>query len=97
VHKENELADVEKQFPARHYVLVDDKLKILDAVKGAWGDRVTTVFSNQGRYAHDPEILSRYPPADFAVDRIGDLLEIDLTTLLPDGATRGDRGDPPGG
>jgi FMN phosphatase YigB (HAD superfamily) len=96
VHKEQELADVESHFPAHHYVLVDDKLKILDAVKRAWGDRVTTVFPKQGHYAHDPEILASYPPADVAVERIGDLLDIELTTLLPAGVTRADAGDPPG-
>ena len=55
VHKELELADVENHFPARHYVMIDDKLRILDAIKRAWGDRVTTVFPRQGRYAMDPD------------------------------------------
>lgn len=74
VHKEQELADVESRFPARHYVLVDDKLRILDAFKRQWQERVTTVFPRQGHYAHDPEVLATYPPADITVDRIGDLL-----------------------
>jgi FMN phosphatase YigB (HAD superfamily) len=81
VHKELELADVEHHFPARHYVMIDDKLRILDAIKRVWGDRVTTVFPRQGHYAADPAILAEYPPADVAVDRIGDLLEHDLTQL----------------
>jgi FMN phosphatase YigB (HAD superfamily) len=78
IHKEEELDEVERRYPADHYVLVDDKLRILAAVKEAWGDRVTTVFPRQGHYALDPEVLSRYPPADVSVDRIGDLLSLSL-------------------
>lgn len=77
VHKEHELEDVEGRFPAERYVLVDDKLRILTAVKAVWGERVTTVFPRQGHYAHDPEILASSPPADLAIDRIGDLLALD--------------------
>jgi FMN phosphatase YigB (HAD superfamily) len=82
IHKERELDDVAQRFPAEHYVLVDDKLRILAAVKQAWGPRVTTVFVRQGHYAHDPDILASYPPADMSVDRIGDLLEYDIPALL---------------
>lgn len=78
VHKEMELDDIEARYPAERYVLVDDKLRLLDAFKRAWGGRVTTVFPRQGHYALDPEIRARYPPADVAVDRIGDLLGIDF-------------------
>jgi len=78
VHKEEELDEVERRYPAEHYVLVDDKLRILSAVKEAWGERVTTVFPRQGHYALDPEVLSRYPPADISVDRIGDLMSLSL-------------------
>jgi len=78
VHKEEELDEVERRYPAEHYVLVDDKLRILSAVKEAWGERVTTVFPRQGHYALDPEVLSRYPPADISVDRIGDLTSLSL-------------------
>jgi FMN phosphatase YigB (HAD superfamily) len=74
VHKEQELEDVERRYPAGHYVLVDDKLRILDAIKRIWASRVTTVFVRQGHYAHDPEILRKYPPADISMERIGDLL-----------------------
>jgi FMN phosphatase YigB (HAD superfamily) len=81
VHKERELHDVEARFPAQRYVLVDDKLHILDAVKQIWGERVTTVFPRQGHYAHDPNILATCPPADVTVDRIGDLLRIDRAAL----------------
>lgn len=83
VHKEKELDDVAARFPAEHYVLVDDKLRILSAVKSAWGHRVTTVFPKQGHYALDPEVLAKYPAADVAVERIGDLLGHDLQALLP--------------
>jgi FMN phosphatase YigB (HAD superfamily) len=79
VHKELELEDVERRFPAEHYVMVDDKLRLLTAFKSVWANRVTTVFPRQGHYAHDPEILRQYPPADISIDRIGDLLEVDLS------------------
>ena len=82
IHKERELDDVAARYPAEHYVLVDDKLRILAAVKQAWGPRVTTIFPRQGHYAADPEILASHPPADLSVGRIGDLLDYDLPTLL---------------
>ena len=75
IHKELELDDVERRYPADHYVLVDDKLRILTAVKRAWGRRVTTVFPRQGHYAHDAKILSTYPGADVTVERIGEMLD----------------------
>ena len=82
VHKEQELDDVELRYPADHYVLVDDKLRILSAVKKIWGKRVTTVFPRQGHYALDPDVVAKYPRADVSVDRIGFLLDYDLHTLL---------------
>lgn len=82
IHKEQALDDVEARYPARHYVLVDDKLRILDAVKRIWRDRVTTVFPKQGHYANDPAILARHPAADLSVDRIGDLLDIEVDALV---------------
>jgi FMN phosphatase YigB (HAD superfamily) len=75
IHKEQMLDDVAKRYPARHYVMVDDKLHILAAMKAIWRDRLTTVFPRQGHYAFDPAIISRSPPADVTVERIGDLLE----------------------
>jgi FMN phosphatase YigB (HAD superfamily) len=81
IHKEEALEDVERRFPAEHYVLVDDKLRILDAVKQVWGERVTTVFPRQGQYAHDTKVLSALPPADVTIERIGDLLDFDLARL----------------
>lgn len=82
IHKEEMLADVEQRFPARHYVMVDDKLRILAAMKKVWGNRLTTVFPRQGHYAVDPKNIATYPPADVTVERIGDLVEYDLSTLL---------------
>jgi len=75
------LDDVECRFPADHYVLIDDKLRILTAVKKIWGAKVTTVFPKQGHYAHDPQVLATLPPADISIDRIGDLLKYDLQSL----------------
>jgi FMN phosphatase YigB (HAD superfamily) len=76
IHKEQELDDVRRRYPAERYVLVDDKLRILTAVKEAWRDRVTTVFPRQGHYALDAELEPRYPPADVSIDRVGDLLDV---------------------
>jgi FMN phosphatase YigB (HAD superfamily) len=82
VHKEHELDDVEMRYPADHYVLIDDKLRILTAIKKAWGAQVTTVFPMQGHYARDPQVLANYPPADLSLERIGELLNFDLQVLL---------------
>jgi FMN phosphatase YigB (HAD superfamily) len=82
VHKELELADVAHRYPARHYVVVDDKLRLLTAIKKIWHTRVTTVFVRQGHYALDAKIVAACPPADVALDRIGDLLACDLPGLL---------------
>jgi len=81
IHKEEALDDVERRFPAEHYVLVDDKLRILDAVKRVWGERVTTVFPRQGQYAHDAKVIGALPAADVTIERIGDLLDHDLARL----------------
>ncbi len=75
VHKEESLDDVERLFPARHYVMVDDKLRILEALKQAWGDRVTTVFPRQGHYAVEPGVEARYLAPDVRRERIGDMLD----------------------
>jgi len=82
VHKELELADVEQRLPAEHYVLVDDKLRILAEVKKSWGPRVSTVFVRQGHYALDPKIVSAYPAADRKIESIGELLEHERDWLL---------------
>jgi len=77
VHKEQALDDVERLYPARRYVMIDDKLRILEALKQQWDDRVTTVFPRQGHYAFDPEELRKRRPADIAIDAIGDVLSLD--------------------
>ena len=82
IHKELALDDVEARYPAQHYVLVDDKPRILAAVKEAWGTRVTTVLPRQGQYAHDTNALASFATPDVTVDRIGDLLDYDLGRLL---------------
>jgi len=80
IHKEQMLDDVEQRYPARHYVMVDDKLRILAAMKAIWRDRLTTIFPRQGHYALDPKIGSTWPPADLTIERVGDLLEWKLET-----------------
>src|SRR5258706_223833 len=82
IHKERMLADVEKRYPARHYVMVDDKLSILHAMKKIWGDRLTTILPRQGHYALDPAIIAAHPAADIAIDCIGDLADCDLADLI---------------
>ncbi len=82
LHKEQMLDDVESRYPAHHYVMVDDKLRILAAMKKIWGDRLTTVFARQGHYALDPKNIATYPPADLTVKRVVDLVTCDLPTLL---------------
>jgi len=82
IHKEEALDDVARRYPADHYVLLDDKLRILTAVKAAWKERVTTVFVRQGKFARDPAVLASHPPADLALERIGDLLAFDGPVAL---------------
>ena len=89
IHKELELDDVERRYPADHYVLVDDKIRILTAVKQAWGDRVTTVFPRQGHYAHAPDVTT-YPKPDITIEHIGALVDVDGRALLA-AASRGSR------
>ena len=76
IHKEHELEDVERRYPADHYVLVDDKVRILDAVKRIWGKRVTTVFPRQGHYALDEKTVSQYAKPDVTIERIGEFLKL---------------------
>jgi FMN phosphatase YigB (HAD superfamily) len=81
IHKEAVLDDVQRRYPAEHYVIIDDKLRILTAVKQIWGARVTTVFVRQGSFAHDQKMISALPAADLTIERIDDLLDFDLTRL----------------
>jgi FMN phosphatase YigB (HAD superfamily) len=82
IHKEQELDDVAARYPADHYVLIDDKIRILTAVKKVWGNKVTTVFPRQGHYATDLKEVAKYPAADVTIDRIDQLLDYDLERLL---------------
>jgi phosphoserine phosphatase len=84
IHKQQELDEVENQYPAEHYVLIDDKVKILTEVKRIWGTRVTTVFPHQGHYAFADDV-GTYPTPDITIDRIGALTEYDLPTLMKAG------------
>jgi FMN phosphatase YigB (HAD superfamily) len=78
IHKELELAEIARIHPAGHYVMIDDKIRILDAMKKIWGDRLTTIFVRQGHYALDSKIVAAYPPADITIERIGDLPSVQL-------------------
>ena len=88
LHKERDLDDVARRYPADHYVLVDDKVTILAAVKQSWGRRVTTVFPRQGHYALDPDTLATNPRSDVSIEHVGDLLRYDLAALLAAAAGR---------
>jgi FMN phosphatase YigB (HAD superfamily) len=81
IHKERMFEHLMRRYPAQHYILVDDKLRVLAAVKDLLGDRLTTVFPRQGHYALDPHNLATYPAADLTVERIGDLRRWDCSTL----------------
>jgi FMN phosphatase YigB (HAD superfamily) len=82
VHKEQMLHNVAQRYPARHYVMIDDKLRILDSLRSQWRDRVTTVFPRQGHYAHDTAAIAGFAPADVTIERIGELLNYDARDLL---------------
>ena len=81
IHKEFELDDIAGRYAAAHYVLVDDKVRILSAVKQVWGTRVTTVFPRQGHYALDKNEVAKYPVPDVTIERIGALADYDLKSL----------------
>jgi FMN phosphatase YigB (HAD superfamily) len=85
IHKEQELATVAQRYPARHYVMIDDKTNLLHAIKTSWGERVTTILPRQGHYAHDPRLMASHPPPDETVERIADLLKRDFTALATAG------------
>lgn len=87
IHKEQMLDDMQRRFPGRHYIMVDDKLRILAAMKAVLQDRLTTVFPRQGHYAHDPCNITRYPAADVTIERIGDLAQFDPAKMLGGGTS----------
>ncbi len=82
VHKEQELEDVEAKYPAEHYVMVDDKLRLLAAIKEHWGKRVTTVFPRQGHYALDEKLVAQYRKPDITLERIGELQKYSLEQIM---------------
>ena len=88
VHKEQSLDAVQRHYPARHYVMVDDKLRLLAAMKLIWKERLTTIFPRQGHYALDSVVVASQPAADITIDRIGDLADLDLPTLIKHAANR---------
>lgn len=90
LHKERELADVARRYPADHYVLIDDKVRILSAAKRVWGDQVTTVFPRQGHYALDTVTVAQFPSPDLTIERIGDLLDYDRAALVGAGRRGGE-------
>jgi FMN phosphatase YigB (HAD superfamily) len=81
IHKEEMLDEISRLYPAEHYIMVDDKLRILTAMKQQWGSRLTTIFPRQGHYALDPKVIASYPAPDLSVDCIGDLSKFDLNQL----------------
>lgn len=91
IHKEQMLDDVEQRYPAPHYVMVDDKLRVLAAMKKIWRERLTTVFPRQGHYAFDPEIISKHPPADLTIEHIGELLDCDYPGSFRPREARGEK------
>ena len=82
VHKERMLDAVQRHYPARHYVMVEDKLRILAAMKAIWLERLTTIFARQGHYALDPELVAAHLAADFTIEHIGELADLDLASLI---------------
>jgi len=93
VHKEKMLQAVQRHYPARHYVMVDDKLRILAAMKAIWQERLTTIFPRQGHYALDPQIVAAQPAADLTIECIGELADLDLLPFIkqPGDEARGAR------
>jgi FMN phosphatase YigB (HAD superfamily) len=88
IHKELMLDAVQQRYPARHYVMVDDKLRILTAMKESLSDKLTTIFVRQGHYALDASAIATFPPADITLEGIGDLINLDLLALLPKQGTQ---------
>ncbi len=82
LHKEEMLDAVARRYPSRHYLMVDDKLRILAAMKKTWGPKLTTVFPRQGHYALDPSEIARHPPADLVLEHVGELVGRDLTPYV---------------
>ena len=82
VHKERMLDDVARRFPAQHYVMVEDKLRVLDGMKRRWRERLTAVFVRQGHYANDPAARKEYPSAQIELSGVGELCKLDVRDFL---------------
>ena len=85
VHKERMLDSVKRRYPARHYVMVDDELRILAAMKANWQQQLTTVFLRQGSHAADPTNVNTHTPADITIGSLDELIDIDPARLVPPG------------
>lgn len=73
---------MERRYHAEHYVMFDDKLRLLTAIKEIWGKKVNTIFPRQGHYAFDEKEIAKYPSADITIERIGDLLNLSVEKFL---------------
>ena len=82
VHKEQNLAEMQERFPASHYVMIDDKPKLLTAMTKGLDDRVTTVFVRQGHYALESFATPITPAPDISIACIGDLLALQLSDFI---------------
>ncbi len=71
IHKEDHVDEIMARWPAPFYVAVDDKGRILAALKRMHPDRFVTVHVLQGHYAHADEPLN--PAPDITINSIGEL------------------------
>jgi hypothetical protein len=85
IHKEDSIDDIEEHYPAQHYVVVDHSPRTLACFREAWGSRVTTVLSRQAKFARLAADLGRHATPDITVERIGELLDYELPSLLARG------------
>ena len=82
LHKEGALDGMQRRYPARHYVMVDDKAQLLAAMKRVLGQKLTSVFVHQGHYAAQSANTVIDPPPDLEIQRISDLLNLHLSDFL---------------
>jgi hypothetical protein len=83
LHKEGRIEDVRQRYPAEHYLLIDDKLRILARLKGILGDLVTTLHVAQGHYASSERGI--YPAADLEVPSIAAVRQLGREVFLGGG------------
>jgi hypothetical protein len=82
VHQEEVRDDIQRRYPADYRMKVDDKLRILTAMKKAWGEHGTTLFPPRKVRSDRPAVQASIRPPDITVESIADLLEYDLPGLL---------------